>query len=49
MIIGKIGSGKSNLFQAILNEMKSSNNTKVIINGSIAYCGQKPWIMLPYD
>lgn len=47
MIIGDIGSGKSSLLYAILNEMTpdATWNPKVTINGSIAYCPQKPWIM----
>ena len=44
-IIGEVGSGKSSLLQSILNNMISlSNNSKIIINGSISYVSQIPWI-----
>ena len=45
-IIGEVGSGKSSLIQAILNNMiiKQNNNTKIIINGNISYVGQEAWI-----
>ena len=45
-IIGEVGSGKSSLIQAILNNMiiKSNNNTKIIVNGNISYVGQEAWI-----
>ena len=47
MIIGDIGSGKSSLLYAILNEMTpdSDGKSQIIVNGSIAYAPQKPWIM----
>ena len=45
MIVGDIGSGKSSLLMAILNEMIADENASVLINGSIAYSAQKPWIM----
>lgn len=59
-MIGDIGSGKSSLLAAILNEMKASEDAVIHINGSISYASQKPWIMsstvrdnitftLPYD
>ena len=45
-IIGEVGSGKSSLIQAILNNMiiKQNNNTKIIVNGDISYVGQEAWI-----
>ena len=46
-IIGEVGSGKSSLIQAILNNMiiiTQNNNTKIIINGNISYVGQEAWI-----
>ena len=45
-IIGEVGSGKSSLVQAILNNMISlnNNNTKIIVNGKISYVGQEAWI-----
>ena len=45
MVIGDIGSGKSSLLNAILNEMYPSKRTRVTIAGSVAYSSQKPWIM----
>ena len=47
-IIGEIGSGKTCLFNAILNNLDILNNKlnkKIIINGKIAYAPQKPWIL----
>ena len=45
-IIGEVGSGKSSLIQAILNNMivLENNNTKIIVNGKISYVGQEAWI-----
>ena len=46
-IIGEIGSGKTNLFNAILNNLDILNNKlnkKIIINGKISYAPQKAWI-----
>ena len=45
-IIGEVGSGKSSLIQAILNNMIIQNNpnTKIIVNGKISYVGQEAWI-----
>lgn len=45
MIIGDIGSGKSSLLMAILNEMIHNEGSQVTLSGSIAYSSQKPWIM----
>ena len=47
MIVGQIGSGKSSLLQAVLNEMTPDlqKNPKIVINGTIAYSAQKPWII----
>ena len=47
-IIGEIGSGKTCLFNAILNNLDILNNKlnkKIIINGKISYAPQKPWIL----
>jgi ABC-type transport system involved in cytochrome bd biosynthesis fused ATPase/permease subunit len=47
-IIGNVGSGKSTLLQAILNNLiqveKEKFNTKLIVNGTIAYTSQIAWI-----
>lgn len=47
MIIGDIGSGKSSLLYAVLNEMtpEEGKNPQIRINGTIAYAAQKAWIM----
>lgn len=45
MVVGDIGSGKSSLLLAILNEMINHEGSKVFLSGSIAYSAQKPWIM----
>ena len=62
MIVGDIGSGKSSLLFAMLSEMTPSpeDSPKIEINGDVAFCPQKPWILsgtvkdnilffLPYD
>ena len=48
-IIGEVGGGKSSLLYAILNNLiqvpgKNNEQTKLIVNGSIAYVSQTPWI-----
>lgn len=47
MIIGDIGSGKTSLLYAILNEMtpEPMRNPTIKVFGSIAFAPQKPWIM----
>jgi ABC-type transport system involved in cytochrome bd biosynthesis fused ATPase/permease subunit len=48
IIIGNIGSGKSSLFYSLLGEMKVtkiSPDSSILINGSLAYIGQKPWLL----
>ena len=44
MIVGDIGSGKSSLLLAILNEMLTAKSL-IAIAGDIAYSPQKSWIM----
>lgn len=52
-IIGKIGSGKSSLLQALLGEMPlyaddkelESTNMSLQINGSVSYLSQTPWLL----
>ena len=47
-IIGEFGSGKSCLFNAILNNLDILNNEqnkKIYLNGSVAYVPQKAWIL----
>lgn len=48
-VIGEVGSGKSSILQAILNNMLPANSKdqpqpSVIVNGSISYVSQVPWI-----
>ena len=44
-IIGDVGSGKSTLIHSILNNLIPLNkNNKIIINGSISYTSQIPWL-----
>ena len=48
-IIGEVGSGKSSLLQALLNNMiiltnNSDKNKCIYINGSVSYVPQIPWI-----
>lgn len=45
-IVGKVGSGKSAIFQALLGEMPHNDpKTEITVSGSIAYCAQIPWIL----
>ena len=46
-IIGEFGSGKTCLFNAILNNLDILNgvNKKIFLNGSVAYVPQKAWIL----
>ena len=46
-VIGKIGSGKSSLLYSLLGEMSIKNpaEARLTIQGSVAYVGQKPWIL----
>ena len=46
-IIGEFSSGKSCLFNAILNNLDILNdqNKKIFLNGSVAYIPQKAWIL----
>src|SRR3990167_1468915 len=43
-VIGKVGSGKSSLFSAIIGEMYAVRGSEVTVAGSMAYVSQKPWI-----
>jgi len=49
-VIGEIGSGKSSLLQAILNNLlivdeKEGKKTKISLNGSVSYVSQSSWII----
>ena len=43
-VVGRVGSGKSSLCSAVLNEMVLAEG-KVAVTGSIAYVAQTPWIL----
>jgi len=45
MIVGDIGSGKSSLLQAIINEIITASSSRITLSGELAYSPQKPWIM----
>jgi len=44
VVLGPTGSGKSTLLHAVLGEANVSAGSVSIHQGSIAYCGQSPWI-----
>lgn len=45
-VTGKVGSGKSSLLFALLNDMENLNPKHLVqITGSLSYCAQVPWIM----
>ena len=43
-VIGEVGSGKSSFLESILNNLYSTEETKLIINGEVSYITQMPWI-----
>jgi ABC-type polysaccharide/polyol phosphate transport system ATPase subunit len=43
IIVGEIGSGKSSLLSALVNEMRRASGS-LTIGGRIAYCPQTAWI-----
>ena len=60
VIVGPVGSGKSTLCSAILNEAVLGDQSQVTLNGTVAYVAQTAWILnttvrdnilfgLPYD
>ncbi|EDW28514.1 GL18906 [Drosophila persimilis] len=42
-IVGRTGSGKSSLIQAILGELRSESG-EIKVNGSMSYASQEPWL-----
>lgn len=43
-IVGKVGSGKSSIIQAILGDLYKLDG-EVNLHGKVAYVSQVPWIM----
>lgn len=43
-VIGTVGSGKSSLISAILGDMPCGSCRKMMVDGTISYCAQSPWI-----
>ncbi|CAI5760337.1 unnamed protein product [Candida verbasci] len=43
-IVGKVGSGKSSIIQAILGDLYKLDG-EVVLHGKVAYASQVPWIM----
>lgn len=44
-IVGSVGSGKSSFLNTILGEMYMEDGGSIFVDGSIAYCDQRPWIL----
>lgn len=44
VVTGPAGCGKSLILQAILGESASRNSGRVCVNGTVAFCGQTPWL-----
>ena len=44
-IIGRIGSGKSAIIQALLGDMAADENSQVCLRGNISYCPQQSFLM----
>ena len=43
-VIGKVGSGKSSLLSALIGDLYSEDGASVVLDGTVAYVNQKPWI-----
>jgi ATP-binding cassette, subfamily C (CFTR/MRP), member 1 len=44
-VVGRVGSGKSSLCAAILNETVLSEGSKITVKGRVAYVAQSSWIL----
>lgn len=44
-IVGKIGSGKSSLLDALVGELEARKGTEVHMEGRVAYVAQKSWTL----
>ncbi|KAI2638056.1 ABC transporter [Xylaria nigripes] len=44
IVCGKVGAGKTALFQAILGELDKVNGGCVLPNQMVGYCAQSPWL-----
>ena len=42
-VVGRVGSGKSSLIQAVLGEINKSSG-KVRVNGQVSYTSQNPFV-----
>ena len=42
-VVGRVGSGKSSLIQAVLGEINKSSG-KVLVNGQVSYTSQNPFV-----
>lgn len=45
VVLGDIGSGKSSLLYAMMNEMRCSKRTSVTLSNDVAFCAQQPCII----
>ena len=43
-VVGAIGSGKTSLLMSILNEVTTVKCDELVVNGSVFYVSQEPWI-----
>lgn len=43
-VVGRVGSGKTSLVQALLGEMERESG-RVAVGGSLAYAAQQAWIV----
>lgn len=41
-VVGRVGSGKSSLVQALLGEMERDSG-RVVVGGKLAYAAQQAW------
>lgn len=44
-LVGPVGSGKTTIFDLLLNEMNSSLDSKLGMKGKVSIVSQKPWLM----
>ena len=44
-VVGPVGCGKSTLIKAILGEVEPGSNSRLTVDGSVAYVGQDAWVL----